>query len=496
MGKKNLNVLLIEDDASSAFLVQEVLKETPSAVYAFHIEHVERLAAGLERIARGGIDMVLLDLGLPDSFGMETLRAVSAQYPRLPVVVLTGEDDDAVGIEAVKSGAQDYLIKGTVSGPLLVRSIAHAVERMQVLLSMRESEERFRAVMASAPDAIITIDFAGRILFWNAGAEKIFGYAASETLGRTPEFLIPHRLLQREYRELEHLLREGTSPLLGSVVEGSALRRDGVEIPTELSLARWESGGQFFFSAIIRDLSEKKRLQEEASRTSRLASIGELAAGVAHEINNPVNGIINYAQLMVDACEKTGGDDGFPREIIKEGRRIATIVKNLLTFALDTNDTPMPFELSKICDASLMLISKQLQKNYIKASVRIPGDLPLVMVQPQQIQQVFVNILSNARQALNLRYPGVHENKMLEVSAGVLAGDGGACVQTVFLDHGTGIAKNDLPRVCEPFFSGPFRRMGLGLTICHNIIQAHGGRLHIESREGEYTKVTVELPCA
>jgi len=370
------------------------------------------------------------------------------------------------------------------------------IERLQMEQELSASEERFRAIVETTSDAVITMDENTQIMYWNTAAERMFGYDATEAIGRTADFLVPPELRAGEAQHYQMVLRGSLAAPRGALIESQAIRKDGSPFPIEFSLNQWNIGGQRFFSVFVRDISERTRVQEEAMHAARLASIGELAGGVAHEINNPVNGIINYAQLLVDECQQQGRDPEFPREIINEGRRIAAIVKNLLTFAREASDPAIPFEVFKIFDAAFMLFAKQFEKNFIATRVDIPHDLPPVLVQPQKLQQVFVNILSNARYALNVKYPGVHAEKKLAVSARPLRQGAPGAVRILFHDQGIGIAKHLIPRVCDPFFSGRPRGegMGLGLTICRNIIKACGGSLLIESVEGSYTDVIVELP--
>lgn len=243
------------------------------------------------------------------------------------------------------------------------------------------------------------------------------------------------------------------------------------------------------------DIAEKNALQTEVIRTAHLASLGELAAGVAHEIINPINGIINYAQMMIDQGNEKAEEADLPKRIIKEGDRISKIVRNLLSFARDRNWEREPVNIKTILSDSLNLTMGLLRKDTIHVKLDIPEDLPLIYVDVQQIQQVFLNLISNARYALNQKFSGYCEDKILEIKGEVVEREGVSLVRTIFYDSGVGIPSDIIKRICDPFFSTkPTNEgTGLGLSISHGIVKEHGGRLYFQSSEGEYTKVIIEL---
>jgi signal transduction histidine kinase len=249
---------------------------------------------------------------------------------------------------------------------------------------------------------------------------------------------------------------------------------------------------------IASDITEKTALQAESMRAAHLASIGELAAGVAHEINNPINGIINYAQMMLDERAAANADCEIPNRIMKEGDRVATIVRSLLSFAVERKEEKRPVRVEDILSDTLALSATQLRKEGILLKVNMPEELPGIVAHAQQIQQVFLNIINNARYALNCKYPGASDDKILEVRGEETASPGGRQVKITFHDRGTGISADKIGKVIDPFFTTKPRGVGtgLGLSISHGIICDHGGKLFIQSVEGQFTKVHVLLPAA
>ncbi len=246
------------------------------------------------------------------------------------------------------------------------------------------------------------------------------------------------------------------------------------------------------------NVTEKILLQAEAMQTAHLASLGELAAGVAHEINNPLNGMINYAQMLVNKMSKDSKENEIAARIIKEGGRIAIIVRSLLSFARKKSEEKGILDVSEILSESLLLSEAQMLKENIKLKVNMPKDMPKITAHAQQIQQVFLNVINNARYALNQKYPGRHKDKELEITGEIITVDERQYSRISFYDRGMGIPADIIDKVINPFFSTKpsGKGTGLGLSISHGIIQDHGGKLGIESAEGEFTRIIIDLPAA
>ena len=248
--------------------------------------------------------------------------------------------------------------------------------------------------------------------------------------------------------------------------------------------------------ALWRDVTDKKAATAAIMRAEQLAALGELAAGVAHEINNPINGIINYAQILVNKSEEGGLEHDIAERLIKEGDRIARIVEGLLSFARRRHEDKSDIFIEEILSDSMTLTAAQLRNDNITVNTDLPDDLPHIKAQAHEIEQVFVNIISNARHALNQKFSGSHADKVLAITAETITSNGQTYIRVSFKDNGTGIPAAVIDKVMNPFFSTKTegKRTGLGLSISHSIVEAHGGRLSIESEEGRYTKVVMELP--
>jgi PAS domain S-box-containing protein len=238
-------------------------------------------------------------------------------------------------------------------------------------------------------------------------------------------------------------------------------------------------------------------MQTETLRAGHLASIGELAAGVAHEINNPINSIINFAQIMIDEVQR--GEipaEEIPELIIKEGDRVASIVSSLLSFARENEKEKKLIDARDVLDEVLALTETQIIKDGINLTIDFPRGLSKVLADFQQVEQVFLNIINNARYALNQKYPKANPKKNFVIHGVEETVDDKNYLEVTFLDYGTGIPSSIIDKIYNPFFSTKPSGIGtgLGLAISHGIITDHGGKLMFQSSYGEYTKVTVLLP--
>jgi len=258
-----------------------------------------------------------------------------------------------------------------------------------------------------------------------------------------------------------------------------------------------ENGQIITIRSIARDVTELQRAEAEALRAAHLASLGELAAGVAHEINNPINGIINYAELISRKSAKESKEHNISERIIMESERIASIVGGLLAFARDNREEKTDVDIHKILSDAFALTEAQLGRDGIHINNNMKNGLPPLLAQPHQIEQVFLNIISNARFALNQQYPGEHPNKILDISGSKITINDRPYVRIIFRDHGTGIPDEIKDQIMNPFFSTKPAKMGtgLGLSISHGIVNNHGGNIRIESVTGKFTEVIIEIPA-
>jgi len=248
---------------------------------------------------------------------------------------------------------------------------------------------------------------------------------------------------------------------------------------------------------VARDMTEEERHKAEAMRAAQLASIGELAAGVAHEINNPINGILNYAQMLND-LDLGSENDKIVGRITAEGKRIAKIVQNLLNFSRNRVEEPVPVDSAELLNDCLELVIHQINKDHIILELFLTDDLPLVYCNPSEVQQVFLNVISNSRYALNERYGLADPKKKLVFNTSLIYSGNTPFIRFSVTDFGLGIEHQLLERVFDPFFSTKpnGEGTGLGLSISYGLIRDNGGSMHINSLYNSYTTITIDLPAA
>ncbi len=366
-------------------------------------------------------------------------------------------------------------------------------ERLFAEEALRKSKKQLSDILDAMPDIIIIVDIDDNIVWSNPVALKYFG---SDPLGK--KYFEVFNALQEPFRSscLQQCLRDGYSRDEEIEVMGNDGNRISLSCTARV-MTQSESGLAQSSIMICRDITEKKMLRAEAARTGQLASIGELAAGVAHEINNPINGIINCAQLLIDD-DVPDSETELYKKIRQEGRRISMIVRNLLSFAGGHQETAVLIQINSLISDSLSLSGTQIREDGIELNVEIPPDLPEIRIRRTQIQQVVLNIISNARYSLNQKYPQRHPQKALQISSRLVKTNEKEYVRVIFHDTGNGIAKDILNRICDPFFTSKpaGKGTGLGLSISQSIINEHKGRLLFQSVEGEFCKVIVDLPVS
>jgi signal transduction histidine kinase len=234
-------------------------------------------------------------------------------------------------------------------------------------------------------------------------------------------------------------------------------------------------------------------------RTAQLAAIGELAAGVAHEVNNPITGIINFAQILLDDSKKDSLEEELLTRIITEGERIASIIKNLLSFARESDQEIEPIDMVDVIKTSLSLVEHQCKNDGIQISPDFHDGPCPINGNFRQLQQVILNLLSNSRFALNERYPLTSPDKKIRISCHPVAiANEPPWIQVSLRDHGTGIPQGILDRLFDPFFTTKpaGQGTGLGLSISFGIIQDHGGSIKVNSIMHKFTEMLIKIPAS
>ncbi len=389
----------------------------------------------------------------------------------------------------------------SVCGDKLLHMIIHDVtERKRTERGLIESENRFRLFVENAPDGVF-VEIAGYFAYVNRKAIELFGVSSQhELLGKPVDAFFPKNRRKGMTAAIKRLnVLKKPVPLINETI----IRDGGNQTEVEVSAVPFQLGGEDGALIFIHDISVRRQLENEKlyfeaqlRQKQKLESIGILAGGVAHEINNPVSGIINYAQLISETLDEKSETAEYCGEIIREGQRIAAIVKNLLKFARQEKQTHSLAHINDIINDTLSLIRTVIRKDKIALEIELESDLPCIKCRSQQIQQVLMNLITNARDALNARYKGEDENKKINLISSQFKKGSNMWVRVIIEDYGTGIPKNIIEKLFDPFFTTKSRGegTGLGLSISHGIVEDHHGELYFETSEGEYTRAILELP--
>jgi PAS domain S-box-containing protein len=420
-------------------------------------EERERLA----RMARAALDT-------PSNVVETTL--VTADGRRRPVEVRVG----------------NALVNGeTVS----LSVVADLGARREMESALRASEARFRQLAEAAPDTI-TVIAGGKFVYANPAAVRVLGFASAEELMARP---LDELLFADETGVMMQRIRERQEGRSLTPREYHGRRKDGSLATLEISAIAIEFQGQPAVLAIGRDVGARKRLQAELMRADRMATIGTLAAGVAHEINNPLTYVLIHLRRLrsllpplVPSSEDRAKIEQLVAEAVDGGERVARIVRDLLTFARPGNDEMQAVHVAEVLDSVLHLARASIESR--ARLERRYAEVPAAYADAPRLAQVFLNLVLNAVQAF--ASDDVEQNAITVR----LRGEGRWIVVDV-IDNGPGIRAEDLSRVFEPFFTTkpPGTGTGLGLTISRTLVESFGGELAVRSRPGEGAHLEVRL---
>ncbi|MBF0318228.1 MAG: response regulator [Nitrospirae bacterium] len=462
---KGLRLLLVEDDAQDVDYLNEVLSCTQN--HRFNLSLANTLKAAVDQIQAGdSFDVILLDLFLPDSRGIDTFIKLHLSARKMPIVVLSALDDEAIAIRAIKEGAQDYIIKWRTNSDVLARTMLYSIERNRLLVEIEDScENRFFRIIENNADGIIIVDRNGYILFVNPALEAMFGRMAEELTGELFGFPM----------------------VAGETVEIDIVNKNPARLTAEMRVVELPWENETVYLASLRDVTERKKTEQMLYYSEKMASIGQLASGVAHEINNPLNNVLIIIHALRQKLQNSTLD-GFiinKIELMKKNiERATTITKELLSFSRHKSPNMVDVDINDIIDSSLTLVSSRLNGieviKHMADGAYIKGDF-------MRFEQVFINILSNAAEAMP---SGGRITLSTEHRNGFILAE--------ITDTGTGILEEDMKHVFEPFFTTKESKtsIGLGLSICYGIVKDHGGSIEITSPHGKGTNVAIKLPKA
>jgi PAS domain S-box-containing protein len=361
--------------------------------------------------------------------------------------------------------------------------VTDVTERKRAEHLLRQSEERYRRLIAISPYAIL-VTRGEHIIFANDQAIKLFGAVkADEILGKSPVDLV-HPGYHAIVGERMHELLEGSPQV--PMIEEKILTLDGRAVDVEVGAARFVDEEGPAILVMLRDISERKRLQEQLRKTERIAELGTLASGMAHEIGTPMNVILGRAEYLMDRVTEEPVKKGL-QTIVTQVERITKVMNQLLTFARRKAPERCPLDLRGTIEDGMELFQERLARNQIQVELALADDCPLALADPDQMSQVFINLVMNAVHAMpdggTLRIGLAPEKQMVKLT---------------IADTGHGIPRDVIEKVFEPFYTTKEfgQGTGLGLTVVKGIIEEHQGSIVVESREGKGTTFTILIPQA
>lgn len=370
----------------------------------------------------------------------------------------------------------------------LAEHAAIATANARLYERVRESEERYRAYVENVPDAIWETDADGRFTYWSPQIENLTGYTPQDLLGHTAYEFFMHPDDTEEFRNSSRQLVEQGKE--GFALRHRALHRDGTILHMEISIKPvWDDSGQVIqYRGVARDVSDRVRLQAQLIQSAKLSGIGQMISGVAHELNNPLTTVMGYSQLLQASDVDEDVKEDLQR-IYEDALRAQRIVQNLLTFARQKKPQRSPVDINEVIERTLALRRYQLEVDDVDLVTELAENLPWTSADSYQLQQVFLNIVNNAHQAM------LHQDEggVLTVRSELLDGD---VIRVSFANTGPGIPPDVQDRVFDPFFTTKDVGVGtgLGLSISHGIVQEHDGRIWVESQPGQGATFVIELP--
>ncbi len=389
---ESVKVLLIEDNPLYSKTIQALISSSREPI---EVEVADHLSEGLDRLTKGGIDLVLLDLSLPDSDGMLTLVRTRQHVPHLPIVILTGCDDEEVALQAAQAGAQDYLVKDQIDLNLLRRTLRYAIERQRADLALREQAE----LLDAARDAILVQDMDGRILFWNRAAERLYGWTREEILGTNLRDWVDETTLTRwadKFNEIRRAVLE-QGEWMGELEN---FTKDGRKLIVECRCALMRDADEQPKSVLVinTDITEKKRIESQFLRMQRMESVGALASGIAHDLNNWLSPILTSIHTLQQRFTDPNSQKWLA--IIRNStERSRDLVDQILTFARGKGGERMALNTIHLISDVAKIVGETLPGNIV-LKVDLPEDPWGILGDATQVHRVLMNLCINARDAM------------------------------------------------------------------------------------------------
>lgn len=490
MNNRIIKVLLIDDNEDDYILTRDWFRKFQAT--GCELEWVKSYPLAREAIARHQHDIYLVDYRLGSDNGLELLSEAIHHGCNCPFILLTGQGDREIELQAMTTGAVDYLEKNQLSAPLLERSIRYAIERKQTEQKIRQQAR----LLDVTNDAIFVSDLNGQILFWNKAAEHLYGWSTEEALTKKIRHLCPEKKICQISQALKILFKHGSWE-----GELEQISKSGQKI---IVASRWTLVPEFGNNSqsilvVNTDITQKKQLEVQFLRTQRLESIGTLASGIAHDLNNVLAPILMTAQILETQVKDERAKRLIPI-LISNAKRGANLVKQVLSFASGMDGDRTLLQLKHLLIEVQQIIQETFPKS-IEVITQIPQNLWTVSGDATQLHQVLMNLCVNARDAMPnggiLKITA--ENLLADENYAQMHIDAEAIPYVVITitDTGIGIKSTIIDRIFEPFFTTKEvgKGTGLGLSTVLGIVKSHGGFINVYSEDKKGSQFKVYLPA-
>lgn len=488
-----MEILIIEDNESDFVLLDRLSRKIDGS----RIEWCTTLQKGMDYLATDAVtvDVILLDLSLPDSFGLDTLTQLRSRFPSLPIIILSGNDDDDFALEAVRHGAQDYLVKGEITGEILRRALRYAIERKQAQEELATERNLLRTLIDSLPDYIFIKDVQERYIMTNIAHAQAVKKTSTELLGKTAFDVFPEEFA-KHYQEDDLAILESGKPVFN--IERQTVDDKG-NIKTVLTTKvpiRDHTGQVAGLVGISRDITERKLLEartvELLAERERIEFLERFIRDMSHDVRTPLT-IIQSSLHLLQRNQNPEKSEGFYDKINQQLIRL----EELITASLELTHLMQPNLSLKLETVDLVPMIKSLVEEY-QPFVESKN---LSITFEEEIDQctVEIDVVEFARAMLHILHNAVtYTPEGGHITVGTTNRDDHLLVS--IQDTGVGIPPLDLPHVFTPFFRADKSRSsktgghGLGLSIAYQVITALNGTIEVESKVNQGSTFLIKLP--
>ncbi len=486
--KRKSRILIVDDDKKFCDSLSDILVDA-----GYIVEIANNGKDSINMLQNNRYDVALVDFKLPDISGTELVNNLASVSPSLEFIIMTANATLDSAVEAVK---QERIVSYEFKPLDMDRFLSilnQVVKRKQADVEREKSETKYHKLIETAQDAIICIDEDGIVKMWNQSAEKIFGYSKAEITGKPIDIIVPDEYKKQHQEGLKRFINTGISRIIGKTVEVSGITKGKKLIPVEMSLAAQKiEDGNYFITAIIRDLTERKKMEGMLLQSEKLKSLGTVTAGVSHDFNNILAVISGNIQLLegrnIDNKELTNTISTIERAV-KDG---AEITRRMLKFTSSEKDTTgfVLYDINELIKQAIDFTAPRWRnmaqakgKNY---HIETDGTEKVcsILCNPSEIREALVNIINNSLDAMP--------------DGGCISFSTWSKMDKVFMsisDNGVGMADDIKKKVFDPFFTTKgVGGTGLGMSMTYGIISKHDGEIKLDSKKGKGTTYTLHFP--